>query len=136
MQNASAALAVAAAMHITAAPITVPDLAAGEVWGGIACVAGKLHHVIILPGDNDEAEWEKQVEWAKSIGGEPPTSIEQKVLFANAKDQFKPEWYWSGEPHASYESYAWMQIFSYGNQLCSHKGDVYRARAVRRVPIQ
>lgn len=115
--------------------ITLPDLAKGEIYAGILIVDGKPdHHVILLAGDTS-LTWAKAVAWAKKQGGELPTRKEQALLFANAAGEFKGDWYWSGEQHASGESYAWMQDFNYGGQSLSLKDDACRARAVRRVAI-
>ena len=114
----------------------LPELADGETYVGcIGDALGNLHHVILLPGDNDNAPWKAQMEWAKSIGGDLPTRIEQAMLWANHRDQFKEDWYWSNEIHLAEPGWAWYQYFLYGGQLSYHKSYELRARAVRRVPI-
>lgn len=65
-----------------------------------------------------------------------PTRREQRLLFANMSEDFKPEWYWSCEKLASAPSYAWVQNFLNGFQLSKLVDFFYRARAVRRIPIQ
>ena len=116
--------------------LQIPPLAEGEIYVGcIGDAAGNLHHVILLPGDNDDATHEAQIEWAKSIGGDLPNRIEQAMLWANHRDQFKKDWYWSNEIHHSESGWAWFQVFSYGYQLFSRRDDELRARAVRRLPI-
>lgn len=65
-----------------------------------------------------------------------PTRREQSVMFGNRRDgQYQLRWYWSCEQYAGGEIYAWFQGFSYGYQNNGHKGNHYRARAVRRVLI-
>ena len=76
--------------------------------------------------------WEEAKKWAESIGGQLPTRKEQALLFANVPELFKEEAYWSGEPYAGDESYAWYQNFNNGNQNNNHKDNQLRARAVRR----
>ena len=116
--------------------INLPELSEGETYiGCIGGVAGNLHHVILLPGDNDDATHESQLEWAKSIGGDLPSRIEQAMLWANHRDQFKKDWYWSNETHHAASGRAWYQTFSNGNQYHSRPGLELRARAVRRLPI-
>ena len=116
--------------------INLPELAEGEIYVGcIGDALGNLHHVILLPGDNDDATHEAQLEWAKSIGGDLPSRIEQAMLFANHRDQFKNDWYWSNEIHHAESGWAWGQFFSLGHQTSNHKLNEFRARAVRRVPI-
>ena len=116
--------------------LQIPPLAEGERYiGCIGDAAGNLHHVVLLPGDNDDATWEAQMEWAKSIGGDLPNRIEQAMLWANHRDQFQKDWYWSNETHHTESGWAWLQGFDYGSQSDSHEGNEFRARAVRRLPI-
>lgn len=117
-------------------PSASPTIADGETYiGAIINAEGTGHHIILLPGDNDDAQWAAARDWAASIGGELPSRIEQALLYANHKDQFKREWYWSSEQHAAYTDHAWYQNFSYGYQNYSDTYDELRCRAVRRVPI-
>ena len=113
-----------------------PPLAEGETYiGAIGDTAGDVYHVILLPGDNDDATFEKQLEWAKSIGGDLPTRVEQAMLWAKHRDQFKKDWYRSNETHHSDSGYAWFQNFFNGTQSYYGKSADLRARAVRRLPI-
>lgn len=86
----------------------------------------------LLDGDNDDATHEAQLEWAKSIGGDLPNRIEQAMLWANHRDQFKNDWYWSNEIHHAESGWAWYQYFYYGYQSYYHRNNELRARAVRR----
>ena len=116
--------------------INLPELADGEIYVGcIGDALGNLHHVILLPGDNNADTHEAQLEWAKSIGGDLPTRIEQAMLWANHRDQFKKDWYWSNEAHESESGWAWYQNFTYGDQSSIHRYGELRARAVRRVKV-
>ena len=122
-----------------AAPITLtlPALEKGEHYAGIIVTDGKpTHHVILLPGELKPSPWKTASAWAKKQGGELPTRREQSLLFANAKEQFQGTWYWSCEPYASDASYAWVQSFGDGGQHSNRVVNDYRARAVRRIPIQ
>lgn len=117
--------------------ITLPELAAGERYlCGVIDENGAVTHTVLLPGDADPAPWEAQMAWAKSIGGDLPNRIEQAMLFASFKDQFKQEAYWSNQQHASDSGYAWCQSFDGGLQIISVKDNGLRARAVRRLVIQ
>ncbi len=117
--------------------ITLPELAAGERYlCGVIDENGAVTHTVLLPGDADPAPWEAQMAWAKSIGGDLPNRIEQAMLFASFKDQFKQEAYWSNQQHASDSGYAWCQSFDGGLQMISLKDNGLRARAVRRLVIQ
>lgn len=118
--------------------ISLPQLATGEIYAGILLTEGKpSHHLVLLAGDKAGLTWKKAGEWAKAQGGELPTRKEQALLFANAADAFKPDWYWSCEQYAGIESSAWCQYFNYGGQGTSYfDSSKLRARAVRRVPIE
>ena len=116
--------------------ITTPTLAEGETYvGAIVRADGTGHRIVLLPGDNNAASWQAQMEWAKSIGGNLPSRIEQAMLFAYHHDAFKPTWYWSNEQLAANSVYAWCQTFSSGTQYYSGTNSKLRARAVRRVSI-
>ncbi|WP_150428844.1 DUF1566 domain-containing protein [Dechloromonas sp. CZR5] len=116
--------------------LQIPPLSEGETYiGAIGDATGNLHHVILLPGDNDDATFESALEWAKSIGGDLPNRIEQAMLWASHRDQFQKDWYWSNETHHSESGWAWYQLFGLGYQGLDPKGYELRARAVRRLPI-
>ncbi|MGY1490754.1 hypothetical protein ACW4YW_15210 [Methylobacillus pratensis] len=112
-------------------------LAHGERYGGaILKEDGTVdHHVILLPGDNDRDTHENQTKWAASIGGVLPSRREQSLLFANLKDEFQREVYWSGEDYAEDPYYAWYQSFGNGSQGWYYRSYELRARAVRRLVI-
>ena len=116
--------------------LQLPPLAEGEIYvGAIGDTAGDIYHVILLPGDNDAATWQAKMDWAKSIGGDLPTRVEQAMLWANHRDQFQKDWYWSNETHHTESGWAWYQDFDYGYQLSLRKLHELRARAVRRLVI-
>ena len=110
-----------------------------EIYAGL--ILGKDgapdHHVILLPDHLDKCvNWKTAVDFAQKAGGELPTRREQSLLFANCKESFSKDWYWSSETNASDSAAAWCQGFGYGYQGDGHKGHGYcRARAVRRLPI-
>ena len=111
------------------------SLAPGEEYAGV--IVGKdgecCYHLILLPDDKDDLNWEAAKAWAASVGGELPNRREQALLYANLKDQFQSAWYWSSEQHASYSDFAWSQDFYYGGQGSYDKSSELRARAVRRL---
>jgi hypothetical protein len=110
----------------------------GEHYAGI--ILGKDgapdHHLILLPDEAIDINWENAKKFAAKAGGELPDRREQSLLFANLKEHFKGRWYWSGEQHASDSNYAWHQYFGYGHQFNSSKSYEGCARAVRRVVIE
>ena len=114
--------------------LAMPELSEGEVYAGAIinpdCTG---HHVILLPGDNDDATWDEQMEWAKSIGGDLPDRVEQAMLYKNLPEQFKKDWYWSNTQRGS--GSAWGQNFISGYQYWYDTIYKCRAVAVRRVAI-
>ena len=121
-------------------PITValPELNPGERYLGaiLSADGSKRHHVILLPGEIEEATWNKAMEWAAGIGGDLPDRVEQALLYACMKNEFKPNRYWSNTQHASASDNAWGQNFYYGFQDIITKSAEGRARAVCRLPIE
>jgi hypothetical protein len=112
------------------------NLKPGEIYAGLILGQNGApdHHLVLLPGETSAA-WPKAKAWAKEQGGELPTRREQSLLFANCKDEFKADWYWSGEAYGDGKTYAWYQYFDNGNQGDIHHDNVRRARAVRRLII-
>ena len=116
-------------------PITfgAPQLNEGERWvGTIISAGGKKEHVILLPGEKDDINWQDATEWAASIGGQLPDRVESALLFSCMKDDFKEEAYWTCETHTGNAEWAWYQRFNNGTQYNSHEYHELRARAVRR----
>ncbi len=117
--------------------LQLPPLAAGEIYvGASGDQHGNLHHVILLPGDNEDATWQEQLDWAKSIGGDLPNKVELAMLWNTCRDQFQRDWYWSNQEWEMDPGSAWCQVFTNGYQYDTHEGALLRARAVRRLPIQ
>jgi hypothetical protein len=114
--------------------LQLPPLEDGEIYvGAIGDKNGDFYHVVLLPGDKKAATFDDQLAWAKSIGGDLPTRVEQAMLWANFRDQFKKDWYWSNEKDSA--GWAWSQTFDYGSQRSNDISTALRARAVRRLPI-
>jgi hypothetical protein len=112
--------------------IQLPPLAEGETYlCGMVDAKGEVTHTILLPGDNEPATWEKQMEWAKSLGGDLLTRAELVFAYEQHHDQFELRAYWSNTPEES--GWAWYQHFRYGSQYYDGQGNEFRARAVRRV---
>ena len=114
----------------------------GGTYVGLSrgCDGEPDYHLIVGP-ELSPANWvgAKQQAAALEIDGHAdftlPTRREQALLFANVPELFKKDWYWSGEQHASFSGYAWVQVFGDGVQDGCLKGDEGRARAVRRLKI-
>ncbi len=116
-------------------PAAMIELQPGESYAGIVLddEGQPQHHLVLLPGQIEDADWETALAWAKQEGGELPTRQEQALLYANQKPQFGGACYWSCEAYNS--GSAWYQYFGYGTQRSLRKGALLRARAVRRLPI-
>jgi len=123
-------------------PEAMIDLRHEEHCAGI--IIGKdgapSYYLILLPGEVESVTWKDAMAWADSQGAEYaaslPTRREQAMLYANLKEHFRPEWYWSGEQHATHSVVAWGQDFDSGYQGGSNKSYQGRARAVRRLIIE
>lgn len=118
--------------------VQLPPLAEGEIYlGGFVNANGDVTHTILLPGDNDGASWQAQMDWAKRVGGDLPTRAELVIAFEQHADKFKKTAYWSNTPDADpdYSGWAWYQTFGNGGQYYDPQGSEFRARAVRRLSI-
>ena len=117
--------------------LTSPALNDGEIYIGaiVSADSSISHHIILLPGEAPEVDFAAAKTWAASVGGELPSRIEQSMLYALARGQFKRDWYWSGEQHAAGSDSAWCQGFGLGYQDDTSTTNELRARAVRRVAI-
>ena len=116
-------------------PAAIGAAFAGGIYAGISrgVDGAPDQHLVLLPGEAVDVEWEAAGAFAASVGGELPTRAEQALLYANLKDQFEPRWYWSGAQAGP--STAWLQYFVNGYQDDDGRSYEGRARAVRRLPI-
>ena len=106
----------------------------GGLYAGLTIYDDEPHALVLLPGEF-KGDWKTSLDWADKEEGALPSRFDALVLFKNLKAEFKPEWYWTGEPYASAASYAWLQDFYDGSQLYYHVDSYYRARAVRRIKL-
>jgi hypothetical protein len=108
-----------------------------EVYiGSITQPDGSGYHIFLLPGDKGDGNWQDAMDWAKEKGGDLPNRVEQALMFAHSRDQFKKDWYWSNTTHEKDSEWAWFQRFNDGSQSSNRKSSGNcRARAVRRLPI-
>lgn len=116
----------------------IGDALDGGIYMGVVRGAeGQHDYRLVDLGEAPEPLcWADAVKWTESKGGSLPTPREQSVMFGNrAEGQYKSSWYWSSEQYAGTGAYAWIQHFYYGSQRLAHKGDAFRARAVRRLPF-
>ena len=117
----------------------IPELNEGERYAGIvidSATGQPTHHLILIPQQpKTRLTWDEAIAWAASIGVELPTRQESALLYANAKDAFESEWYWTSEEYAGNAYLAWDQYFGNGDQFSGDKDYKGYTRAVRRVPI-
>lgn len=110
-------------------------LAEGELYAGI--ILGKNgtadYHLVLLPGQASEVSWGTARNWALETGGDLPTRRELSLLYANLREQFEREWYWSSEPQEPRSQLVWGQNFTSGIQTMYGRPFRGRARAVRRI---
>lgn len=113
--------------------IPQPHLNAGERYVGTIVSADDscCYSLILLPDAAEPADWETQMKWAESIGGELPDRVEGAFLFSTMKDEFRREVYWTRERPAD-AGWAWYQCFEFGGQDGLNVRSKLRARAVRR----
>lgn len=112
-----------------------PELKEGEIYvGAIIGADGEGHHIILMPNHSEERmTWQEAMDWSKSVGGDLPNRIEHALLYAQKKDEFSEDWYWSNAKHATYADSSWYQSFHRGYQDYTHEVNTVLARAVRRV---
>lgn len=124
----------ASILHI---PEAIIKLTPGERYAGIITgeSANPSYHLVLLPNQVENADWEEAKAWATGQGGDLPTRREQALLYANLKEEFEERAYWSCEAHESDFGWAWYQYFYDGYQDSLDRSSELRARAVRRIPI-
>jgi len=146
MNTATAATQEAAAVLTT---ISVPPVNAywpeqgGKFRGIVRGQDGQRDYLLIEHVDElPQGNWKNSLAAAAAIEADGhkdfglPNRVESALLYANAKDEhLTDDWYWTSVQHAELSSYAWVQRFLNGLQGYYRKDNVYRARAVRRIPI-
>jgi hypothetical protein len=109
----------------------------GELYAGV--IVGKDgqadHHVVLLPDEVEEVSWIAAMGWASETGGTLPTRRELALLFANLREHFAREWYWSCEQQEVRSHLVWGQNFTSGIQTMYGRPFRGRARAVRRLSL-
>jgi hypothetical protein len=111
-------------------------LGEGEVYAGLILGKDDLdYHLVLLPDEVADVSWPSAADWAMSRGGALPTRRELALLFANVREGFERNWYWSSEPHETRTALVWGQNFASGIQTIYGRPYRGHARAVRRIPI-
>ena len=124
----------------TAAALATIPAAIGAAFGGGTSAGisrgvegAPDQHLVLLPGEAVDVDWDAACAFAASVGGELPTRAEQALLFANLKHEFEPRYYWSSEQAGP--STAWGQSFVSGHLGSTTRSYEVHARAVRRLEI-
>lgn len=111
--------------------VVIPPLNEGETYlCGFVDANGDVEHVAIVAINNERAEWQEQMGWAKALGADLMTRPELAVAFARHKALFQDAAYWSNEDAG--DGFAWCQYFSLGDQYYHGQYTRLRAVAVRR----
>lgn len=109
----------------------------GEAYAGL--ILGKEevpdYHLVLLPGEAVDVSWPSAVDWARGQGGVLPTRRELALLFANQREAFERNWYWSSEPHETRTQLVWGQNFASGIQTIYGRPYRGHARAIRRIAV-
>jgi len=116
----------------------------GELYVGLMLDRknGRDYHLFLMPNQIDtrrlsrRCAWQVAMDWAKSLGGDLPSSTEQALLMANAPEEFEKQCFWSSTVAENSPGLAWVRDFTNGARYCYSKLDIYRARAVRREYIE
>jgi hypothetical protein len=123
--------------RILVLPYQEIKLTHGETYSGV--LLGKdmaaSHHLILIGDAAENINWVYAQAWALTVGGELPTRREQALLYANLKEEFKLNYYWSCEQHATESGYAWTRHFGHCGEGDISKSYQRQARAVRRIPV-
>ena len=116
-------------------PAAPESVSIGRYCGVTTSPEGEVYALVLLNIEptRDFMGWDEAMYWAKDSGAELPSRVESALLYANAKSEFKPDWYWTREQYSAH--YAWYQTFDDGYQYDDDKDDEYRARAVRRFKL-
>lgn len=116
----------------------------GGTFCGITTFEDGTWAALILLPDRPTGtfSWQAATDWAASVGGQLPTRLMATMLYANAKDQFDPRWYWTsstldadtGDDDDSV--YSWSCDFSYGILYYDPKSYEGGAVAVRLINLE
>lgn len=106
----------------------------GESYAGLIVGSNgrPAHHVVLLADEASEVAWPAARAWAQGTGGDLPNRRELSLLYANLKEHFERQWYWSCEPQDGRAQLVWGQNFTSGIQTLYGRAYRGRACAVRR----
>lgn len=109
----------------------------GGIFAGLTTKPDGTHcAVVLLPGKGSDLNWSEAKAWATEQGGELPSRPVAALLFANVKDQLRPEWHWTSDEDEDDASYAWYCIFNFGSKYRTHKSYEASAVAVRLIALE
>lgn len=116
----------------------------GGIFAGIfhSRIDGVDYALIAGAATPDGASQPECVKWASGLsdGGFSDWKLwcrsSSSLLYGIATEDDRRGVFWSREQHAGHPGYAWYQDFYDGYQYYWLKGNSYRGRAVREVPIR
>jgi len=125
------------------AALTIGAPFEGGTFAGVITLKDGTHVAVALLADKpgNRLEWSDAKAWAEGLDASLPTRPVAALLYANAKAQFEPDWYWTADTvdadtgRKSDASYAWSCNFNYGYQYNVHKSYEGLAVAVRLIPL-
>ena len=116
----------------------------GGTFAGVITLKDGTHVAVALLADkpDERLTWADAKAWAEGIDGQLPTRPMAALLYANAKGQFTPDWYWTSDSleadtgNKRDASCAWYCHFCNGYQLHGVKSYAGCARAVRLIHLE
>ncbi|MDO8902935.1 hypothetical protein [Hydrogenophaga sp.] len=120
--------------------ITIAELPAigetleGGIFAGLTTKPDGTHcAAVLLPAQGTDLNWKAAKAWAGKQDGELPSRPVAALLFANLKEQLRPNWHWTADGDGA--SYAWSCNFGLGGQSYGHKSYEGSAVAVRLIHL-
>ncbi len=125
------------------AALTLGAQLGGGAYRGILTLPDGTHVAVVQLADDPgkRLNHAAATAWADGVGGVLPPRLGAALLYANAKAQFEPDWYWTSDTldadtgDKDDASYAWRCSFGIGFQYYFHKSYEGLARAVRLIPL-
>lgn len=110
----------------------------GGIFAGLTTKPNGTHcAVVLLPGKSRRLNWIDAKAWAAAQGGELPSRPVAAILFANVREQLRPEWHWTSDEDEEDASFAWYCHFYDGYQGGGHaKSYEGSAVAVRLIALE
>lgn len=115
----------------------------GGIFAGVRLgINAPDYYLIVGPARDGFGDWSTCMDWAGSLSVGTssdyalPNSGDGYACFDRVRHLFEPSCYWLDAQHAEDSYDAWYQNFGHGYQGWVSETSKFRARSVRRVPIQ